>query len=143
MHSILHEFPIACPRERVFAALTTPAGLDTWWTASSRGEPAVGNTYDLWFGPEYDWRAEVTQCEPGQSFELRMTDAMPEWLGTRVSFVLEERDGATWMRFAHTGWNDASEHFRITSFCWAMYLRILRRNLEFGETVPYERRLEV
>jgi hypothetical protein len=35
------------------------------------------------------------------------------------------------------------DEFRRSSYCWAMYLRILRRYLEHGETVPYERRLDV
>jgi hypothetical protein len=26
---------------------------------------------------------------------------------------------------------------------WAMYLRVLKRHLEHGESVPYERRLDV
>jgi len=30
----------------------------------------------------------------------------------------------------------------ISSFCWAMDLRILRRHLEHGESVPRERRLD-
>jgi hypothetical protein len=31
----------------------------------------------------------------------------------------------------------------VSCFCWAMYLRILRRHLEYGEEVEYERRLDV
>jgi hypothetical protein len=34
------------------------------------------------------------------------------------------------------------ERYRISSNCWAMYLRILRRSLEHGESVPYEKRLD-
>jgi Activator of Hsp90 ATPase homolog 1-like protein len=32
---------------------------------------------------------------------------------------------------------------KISSYCWAMYLRILKRYVEFGEEVPYEKRLQV
>jgi hypothetical protein len=42
-----------------------------------------------------------------------------------------------------TGWPVDNEHWRISCYCWAMYLRLLRRYLEHGEIVPYERRLEV
>lgn len=31
---------------------------------------------------------------------------------------------------------------RISCNCWALYLRILRRWLEHGEAVPYDKRLE-
>jgi hypothetical protein len=45
------------------------------------------------------------------------------------------------VRFAHRGWPDESDHYRTSSFCWAMYLRLLSRALEFGEFVPYDDRL--
>jgi hypothetical protein len=72
-----------------------------------------------------------------------MTRADDDWLGTRVGFRLEPRDGATWVHFYHTGWPTANEHHRISCHCWAMYLRLLRRHLEHGESVPYEDRLDV
>ena len=36
----------------------------------------------------------------------------------------------------------ANEHWRISCYCWAMYLRLIRRYLEYGETIPYESRLD-
>jgi uncharacterized protein YndB with AHSA1/START domain len=144
MHEILHEFPIAASAERVFEAMSTPAGLDQWWTARSTGEHRMGGEYQLWFGPESDWRAQVTQCLPGEAFQLTMTRADRDWTGSRVGFRLAPQGpGRTEVRFYHTGWPEVNQHFRVSSYCWAMYLRILRRYLEFGEVVPYEKRLEV
>lgn len=142
-HTILHDFPIAVPPARVFEGISSPAGLDAWWTARSAGAPVMGSEYQLWFGPEYDWRAVVRKSRPGEAFELEMTRAMKDWHGTRVGFELAPADTGTLVRFYHAGWNGASEHYRISCYCWAMYLRILRRNLEFGEQVPYEKRLDV
>lgn len=143
MPDILHDFPIKATPERVFDAVSTPAGLDTWWTKTSRGAARAGEVFELGFGPGYDWRARVTRCEPGRAFELEMTRADGDWTGTRVGVELEDRDGATWVRFHHTGWPETNEHYRISCCCWAMYLRVLRRSLEHGEAVPYEQRLEV
>lgn len=143
MADILHTFPIGASRERVFAMFATPAGLDAWWTARAAGRAALGETYALWFGPDYDWRARVTAYEPEALFELTFTEAMPDWMGTRVRAELSETDGVTTVRFAHLGWPEASEHFRVSSFCWAMYLRLLRKYLETGEVVPYDVRLDV
>lgn len=143
MADILHDFPIAAPPDRVFEAIATPRGLDTWWTMRSTGQPALGAEYSLYFGPDYDWRARVTKCAADRSFELELTDAMKDWVGSRVTFELEPIPTGTMLRFSHAGWPQASEHYRISSFCWAMYLRVMRRNIEFGESVPYDRRLEV
>ena len=122
--------------------LSTPPDLDTWWTKRSAGEPREGAEYQLWFGPEYDWRARVTRSVPDTEFELELVRADGDWLGTRVGFRLEERAGCTWVRFHHTGWPDVNEHYRVSCHCWALYLRVLRRSLEHGESVSYEGRLD-
>jgi len=142
MTDILHDFPVQASPGRVFEAVATPEGLDRWWTKRSSGEPTEGAEYELWFGPEYDWRARVTRCVPGVEFELEMVRAMHDWLGTRVGFRLQGGQGHTQLCFRHTGWPEPSEHYRTSSYCWAMYLRILRRYLEHHESVPYERRLD-
>lgn len=143
MADIFHEFPIQAPVTSVFEAISTPAGLDQWWTKTSAGVAEAGREFELGFGPGYDWRATVVDCQPGIRFELLMTTADPDWLGTHVGFELVPNGAGTLVRFHHRGWPHANEHFRISSFCWAMYLRVLRRYLEHGETVPYESRLDV
>lgn len=143
MADIFHDLPIRASAEEVFDMASKPARLDEWWTLTSDGVPALGETYKLFFGDGYDWRARVTACEPGQRFELELTDAMPDWIGTRVRFELEPDGDTTMLRFAHTGWSSATPHYRTSNCCWAMYLRILRRHLEHGERVPYDRRLDV
>lgn len=143
MADILHDLPIKTSRDRLFLAVSTPGGLDTWWTLRCTGEPREGAEYGLWFGPEYDWRARVSRCVQDSEFELEVVHANSDWLGTRVGLRLEAGDGVTWLRFRHTGWPNPNEHFRVSSNCWAMYLRILRRSLEHGESVPYADRLTV
>ena len=143
MADIYHDFPIAAPAARVFEAIATPEGLDAWWTERASGRPELNAEYELYFGEGYDWRARVSRCRAPFEFELTLTRADAEWAGSRVGFTLSEANGRTQVRFHHLGWPDASEHYRISSFCWAMYLRILRRNIEYGETVAYTDRLSV
>jgi uncharacterized protein YndB with AHSA1/START domain len=143
MADILQDFPIKASPTQVYRAVTTPTGLDAWWTKRSSGEPREGAEYELWFGPEYDWRARVTRAVTDSEFELEMTRADDDWRGTRVGFHLTPREDGTWVRFHHTAWSGANEHYRISSHCWAMYLRLMRRFLEHGESVPYEHRLDV
>jgi uncharacterized protein YndB with AHSA1/START domain len=145
MPDILHQFWIAAPASRIFDAVATPPGLDAWWTRTSKGRPDVGEEYELWFGPEHDWRGVVSRCILGREFELTFTRADDDWRGTKVGFVLRERkDGSrrTDVHFHHTGWREANDHFRTSSFCWAMYLRLLKRHVELGEMVAYGKRLD-
>lgn len=143
MPDIVHDLPVRAPLQRVFEAISTPDGLDRWWTKTCTGRPEPGADYELGFGPGYLWRARVTRCEPPSVFELELLSADADWTGTRVGFELERRGDSTWTRFRHSGWPAANEHYRISCNCWALYLRVLRRHLEHGETVPYEARLDV
>ena len=143
MADIFHHFVIKAPVRKVFEAISTPGGLDVWWTKRSAGEPTEGAEYQLWFGPEFDWRAEVSCCVPYSEFELKITAAHHDWQGTRVGFLLDPHNGATEVHFYHLGWPESNDHYRISNYCWAMYLRLLKRYLEYAEVVPYEKRLEV
>lgn len=141
MPNILHDFMVKADPSTVYRAITTPDGLNQWWTQRAQGRALAGDEYELWFGPDADWRARVTEAVPGRSFGLEMTGAAADWLGTRVRFALEAEGDWTKVRFSHSGWQSESEHFRVSSYCWAMYLRVMRRFVESGEQVPYEDRL--
>lgn len=143
MPDIHHILRISAPIDRVFEAISAPDGLDAWWTRSSRGEPAEGATYDLHFGDGFDWKAVVRTCDPYSDLEYEMVDAAEDWMGTRVGFHLDAGGSRTRLAFRHTGWAEGGEHYAASSYCWAMYLRIMKRSLELGETVPYEARLKV
>lgn len=142
MPDVIFDFPINAPRARVFQAVTTPDGLDSWWTKRSSGQPLANSEYVLWFGPEYDWRAVVSRVTPNEEIELKLTSAQEDWMGTRVGFVLEESSQGTNVRFRHSGWPEENDHYRSSSYCWAMYLRLLVRYVERGDVIDYDHRLE-
>lgn len=142
MQTVFHKFAIDAPLAAVVDAITTPDGLNSWWSKTCSGAPKHGEIYQLGFGPGYDWKATVSKCSPNE-FELTFTDAMEDWIDTRVGFMLSEKNSATQIEFYHSGWRKQSEHFKISSYCWAMYLRLLRRYVELGEVVEYEKRNDV
>jgi len=143
MPDILQDFLIRVPPARVYEAVSSVEGLNEWWTRAASGTATVHESYDLDFGPGCVWRAVVTRAEPPRAFELRFVEADADWADTIVGFELAPTDEGTKVRFHHRGWREANEHHRVSCHCWALYLRVLRRHLEHGETVPYERRLEV
>ena len=143
MPDIYQDVRMAASPARIFDGVSTPDGLMKWWARACAGVPEVGAEYRLDFGPDYLWRARVTKCESPQQFEIQLTAADSDWIGTKVGFLIDPSPAATWLRFRHTGWPELNEHFRISNHCWAMYLRILRCHLERGDVVPYENRLDV
>ncbi len=140
MSDIRLQLPIFVPAARVFGAMTQPDGLSAWWTLAARGVPALGETYDFDFGPSYQWTGRVSHCEHDVAFEWTMGTEDPDWAGTRVGFTLEPIESGTRVEFYHRGWPEANAHFRGSSYCWATYLRLLKRYLEHGEFVPYAQR---
>lgn len=142
MADIFHYFPINAPADKVFECISTPTGLDKWWTESSEGKSAIGQEFQLHFTAKYHWSAVISKFRPDTELEFTMTKADEDWIGSKVGFRLTPKANHTDVQFYHTGWKTDNEHYRISNFCWAMYLRILKRHLEFGEFVPYEDRLD-
>ena len=143
MSDILHRYPVNASAKKVYNAITSPEGLNSWWTLKSEGSPVKGSIYRFFFEEAYDWYASVEDAQQDTLIRWKFSEAEPDWTGTRLEMRLSEKGDWTWIEFAHTGWSDASEHFRISSNCWAQYLRLLKHYLEKGEVVPYKDRLNV
>jgi uncharacterized protein YndB with AHSA1/START domain len=144
MPDILHAFFVNASPGRVFEMFSTAEGMSRWWTKEASGEPKLNAEFRLYFGPGYDWQARVTRYVPGSEFELQMTEAHVDWaksqVGCRLTPAVREKRACF---LYHNGWPEANEHWRVSCYCWAMYLRVLRRNVEHGQSVPYEKRLDV
>ena len=139
MPGIFHTFRIYGPADRIFGAVSEPAGLDVWWTKTCA---VSGVEYDLGFGPGCDWRAVVTRSVPSADFELEFTVSDSDWKGTRIGFEIRPLEKFTEVHFHHTGWPRDTDNYRGSNYCWAMYLRLLKRYVEHGEVVPFEKRLD-
>lgn len=86
------------------------------------------------------WYGKVTRLSQDREFELLIFNSQEDWDNTRVGFTLEERGDTTKLSFCHVDWRSINEHFRISSYCWAVYLRVLKGFLEKGIRVPYKDR---
>ena len=140
MVDIHHNLIVHASREKVFEAFCTPNGLDSWWTLQSSGIPEIGNIYTFYFGPEYDWRAEIAHVIRGRELTWKMVTAMDDWMETSVGFTLEEKEEKTHIHFFHLGWAEASEHFGITTFYWGQLLNGLKNYVEKGIVIPHSNR---
>lgn len=143
MPDLFHDFQINAQPSKVFEQVATAEGMSNWWSKHSSGPIVLGGTIDLHFGEGYGWTAMVTKLIPDNRFELTITKADPDWLGSRIGFRFIGDEKTTKVEFYHKGWKEDNDHYRISNYCWAMYLRLLKRYVEHGEFVQYEDRLEV
>lgn len=140
MFDIHHNVYITSPIDTVFNTIATGEGLEKWWTNRSTGDPILECVYSLYFAPQYDWRAKISLLNHNQNIEWLVTEADDDWMNTRFGFNLIQREQLIVAEFYHTGWKELNEHFKRSSYCWAMYLQLLKTYLETGKVTPFEQR---
>lgn len=140
MYEILHDLHINAKPSEVYSMISKPRGLNKWWTLEAEGVPEEGSRYRFFFSDEYDWAGIVTKAEIEDYIEWRMVDCDEDWNDTLVGIELTPSDQGTQVLFYHKNWKKANHHFRRTSYCWATYLRLLKRYIEHDEFVPYHHR---
>lgn len=137
MHSIHHRVGIKAPAEAVYNALTTNEGLATWWTTDTTGAGDVGSTIAFRFnggGPDFT----VVQLLPNELVRWKHSGEIPgPWVGTEIQFHLQLEREQTFVRFSHSGWQDASDFMAHCSTKWAVFLLSLKESLEGEKGRPF------
>lgn len=139
-YSIYHDLEIKGPIEKVFESITQPEHLINWWPLRCSGGPKENETYNFYFTPEYDWYGKVVQLENNKSFHISMTRSDADWDPTTFGFDLNPSENKVLVRFFHVEWPECNDHFRRSSYCWAMLLNGLKNYVEKGIIVPFEER---
>ncbi len=139
-YSIFHNLTIKAPLKTVFDAISKPEHLNNWWTLKSSGSPILGSEYNLNFTDPYNWFCKVSKVKDNVSFHLKMTESDKDWLPTTFGFDLESKEHGTLLKFSHVDWKEDNDHFKHSSFCWAMLLNGLKNYLENGDIIPFEER---
>ena len=146
MKHFQHSLTIAASPAAVYDALSTIAGLRSWWTQDCAGATGVGDTVHFRFGACYkDMRVE--QSEPCKLVRWHCTRAHveaesvtkhDEWLGTEPMFHLSDAgQGNTRVDFAHVGLVSSLECYGICLNGWLHFLGSLQQYLETGAGTPY------
>lgn len=138
--AIYHDLVINASPAKVFKAVTNPEHLVNWWPLKCSGKPVIGEEYNFYFSPEYDWFGCVVEYVQDKAFHIKMVRSDPNWDPTSFGFDLKEVDGGVQLKFQHVDWPKCNADFRRSSFCWAMLLNGLKNYLEKGVIVPFEER---
>ncbi len=138
--NIYHNLFIKASQEAVFNAVSIPKHLDNWWSLKSSGTSELGAEYNLNFTDEYHWFCKVSKLELNKLIAFKMTVSDKDWDSTTFQFELEPHNEGTMLKFSHVNWPEANDHFKYSSFCWAMLLNGLKNYLEKGLIIPFEAR---
>lgn len=140
MPDIKHLLSINAPAETVYNAVTTQEGVAGWWTTENTTSNEVGGDAEFTFGDRYHDRMRILALEPGRRVEWECLEGDPEWVGTTFVFDLEPVEGATRLRFSHSGWREATDFFANCNFHWGFYLQSLKDYCEGEPGKPFQAR---
>ena len=85
----------------------------------------------------------VKAADPGKFVHWRCTSGPDEWVGTEVTFTLEQKEGQTFVLFRHANWREPVEFMHHCSTKWAVFLLSLRDAVERGEGRPAPRDVKI
>ena len=138
--TIYHDLVIDASTEKVFQAISEPSYLINLWPLHCTGKPNIGETYNFFFAEDYNWFGKVIELKEKESFYISMTSADSDWNPTTFGFDLKNGNNVTKLSFFHTGWKHTNEHYKRTSYCWALLLNGLKNYLEKGIVIPFKER---
>ncbi|MDN3670561.1 SRPBCC domain-containing protein [Echinicola jeungdonensis] len=137
-YHITHICHTDASQKAVFKALSTIKGLSHWWTAQTHGNPGMDGTIVFQFGNSFKDEVHVTDFELDKRIEWTVLDSVPDWIGTIISFDLDQHEGKTRIRLTHKGFKQQDDYFAQCNFSWAKYLISLRNLVENGQGDPYD-----
>lgn len=136
MNAIRHNVVIKATPEKIYEAIATQEGLSGWWAKQTIARPEVGFVNVFTFGA-FRNDMKITLLSPGEKVEWLCTRSIDEWMDTRVSFTLEEKDGGrTLLRFAHSEWRAVTDTFAGCNYDWGRFMTSLKSYCETGAGMP-------
>jgi uncharacterized protein YndB with AHSA1/START domain len=135
MTEIRHNVVIKATPEEVYKAVTTQDGLGSWWCKQTTAKPELGFVNIFAFGKIIN-EMKVTELIPNKRVEWQCFNSIEEWIGTNISFELEEKDGRTILRFSQAGWRAVTDTFADCNYNWALFMKSLKSLCETGTGEP-------
>lgn len=131
---------IAAPPDAVFDALTSLAGLSSWW-APAHGSGLAGGEVTFVFGDDSVVMRVEEAARPSvvQWTATAISYAsLQDWVGTTISFAISpDGHGGSLLQFQHSGLTPQLECFDMCSSGWRQYLASLVSYVDRGAGYPF------
>ncbi len=137
LKSIKHLLVIRSSPEKIYKALTTKAGAANWWTSQTKIGSKVGDVNIFNFGETYHNKMKIVKLAPNKSVEWECLEGDKEWIGTLLSFNIEQQENNSILRFAHSRWQEETDFFASCNYHWGYYMRSLKLYCETGTGTPF------
>lgn len=135
MEKIRINVTIKATPEAVYKTLTTEEGLSSWWAKQTTAKPEVGFSNTFTFGTFIN-KMKVVELIPDEKVIWECVASIDEWVGTFISFELEEKSEKTLLRFTHGNWKELTDMFAGCTYDWARFMTSLKSLCETGTGNP-------
>jgi len=135
MADIRHNVVIKATPEKIYQAVTTQEGIEAWWCTHTTAKPELGFVNIFIFG-QYHNEMKVTDLIPNKRAAWECINSIEEWIGTSISFDLEEKNGKTLLRFTQGNWKAVTDTFASCNYDWALFMKSLKSYCETGTGQP-------
>ena len=138
MPQIVQEVDIDAPPEKVFEAISTTQGLNSWWTDDSHSEPKLAGRAEFGFNKrETIFNMEVSVFEDNEEIGWRCVNGPSDWMGTQVLFLVTPRPGGSTVRLEHINWRSTDGSYEDSKETWGKLLQVLKQYAEGKSPGPY------
>lgn len=135
MEKIRINVTIKAAPETIYKALTTEDGLSSWWAKQTTAKPRIGFLNTFTFGTFVN-KMKVSRLTPNKVVEWECVESIDEWVGTTITFELEDKGEKTLLRFIHGNWNEITDMFAGCTYDWARFMTSLKLLCETGTGKP-------
>lgn len=130
MESIEQVNYIKASIETVYQVLTSEEGLGNIWTKKLNVKPEIGFVNEFDFDEGYITKFRIVDLVENNRIVWECIASDKEWVGTKVSFELSEKDKVTTIKLKHFDWRACTEYYGWCSYNWAMFLFRLKHYIE-------------
>jgi len=131
---------IHVPASKVYETLTTAEGLSEVWTNELIINNQIGLINEFRFGSNDITKMRIEELITNKKIVWQCIDSDPEWIGTTISFDIQEKNGKSFITLRHTNWKEVTPFYRSCNYNWAIFLYSLKSYCEDGGGIPYHKR---
>ncbi|WP_067151429.1 SRPBCC family protein [Pseudotamlana agarivorans] len=130
MESIEHINYIKAPISKVYNTLISEDGLGNIWTKKLQVKPEIGFVNEFDFDEGYITKFKILVLVENSKIVWECIVSDEEWVGTKVSFELIEKDKVITIKLKHFDWRARTEFYGWCNYNWAMFLYRLKNHCE-------------
>ncbi len=141
---IVHQIKISTTPDRVYQAITSSNGIQSWWCKNSEIATNIGSQHTMNFlkeGQAIVMKFKIDKLEANQKVGWQCTyNDNPAWVKTNLHFELMPEENKTLLTFSHTGWDEkykGTPLYVSVGPTWEAFMGSLKSFCETGIGQPW------